>query len=144
MALAHPAAGPPYDLEVLRLFQTLGDDIEAEPAAEADHHIDDRSWRPGGRRLRGAIGRQTGQGRLHRSLVGLEERATDLDHVHRELAQMGQRVGRRAEVVQRRPHTASPQLTKALSDSDRLGGEAPLGELENQPLRWYAVRTQRP
>src|SRR6185312_12898688 len=40
MALSQPAPGPADDLQVGRCLEALGHHLDAEPTAEADHHVD--------------------------------------------------------------------------------------------------------
>src|SRR4029453_14582410 len=68
-ALAEPAARTANHVQVGRRLQAVRDDLETDPASEADHHVDDRNDRVG------ALGRFA------------EERLAELDQVKREAAQ---------------------------------------------------------
>src|SRR5690349_7739979 len=46
-ALPEPAAGRLHDLDVRVGLQSGGDDLDAQPPGQADHHVDDRRGRTG-------------------------------------------------------------------------------------------------
>src|SRR5690348_11995153 len=80
-ALTERAAGGPYDVDVTLGLQPGRDDLDAEPAGEADHDVDDRGGRTG---LPGRLA---------------EQHPVDLEYVDRQPAQVGQRGRAGPEVV---------------------------------------------
>ena len=73
----------------------------------------------------------------------VDERAVDLQCVHREAAQPGQAGPAGAEVVQREPHARRPQRRQALGDRGAVAEHRLLGDLQLELPGWEAFGAQR-
>src|SRR2546423_1793539 len=125
VALRRVAAELDEAIPDLGRLDALGDDAEAEVAAEVDRRADDPCV------LLLAVHRH-------------HEGAIDLDLVHRQLAQVRERRVAGAEVVHGEADAGVAQALEDLLRARRVGEHARLGELELEDARVEAVAIQQP
>jgi hypothetical protein len=133
VALRVAAAGAAQLGELLGVLDALGDDADAELP---------RRRRDGDQDSRGRGGR--------RAVERADERAVELDHVDRQLAEMAQRGVAGAEVVEGDAHAERAQVGQARRRADRVGEHGGLGDLEAErasagtPVSASSAATIRP
>ena len=110
--------------ELALRLDALGRDRQAEDAPELDDHAHELALA----RVR---------------LEHVDERLRELEHVHRQAAQLGQRRGAGAEVLERDAHAELAQRRAALDDRERVGRHGALGELEHERLRRQVLPLER-
>ena len=123
--LAELAAEPDQVLPGAPVGHPLGHHRQPEVVPEVDDRADDRRVE--------ALAVARGQ-----------ERAVDLQLVHRQAAQVGQRGVAGAEVVDRQPHPAVAQLPQHQQRPVRVGHDAGLGDLQGEQVGRQPVQLQQP
>ena len=123
-ALPVAAAHLPQYLQLHRILDALRDHLDAEVPAD----LHDRAGQQG-----------------HRVIVPQpgHERRVDLDDVHRQPAQVGQRRVAGTEVVDGEPHAQASQVRQAPDHQAAVLDEDPLGDLEDERLRRQAALGER-
>src|SRR5262249_47760364 len=112
-------------VELLLLFDALGDRLQSERLRELNDRVDKAAS-------------------LRATSDVVDEALVDLQNVDRKLGECGKRRVASTEIVNRNSDAGLPQPIERVDDATRIVGEERFGDFDDEGSRWEAGLVQRP